>query len=197
MDSRKTNYKVLIPNWESSFKISESVRPKYWLWKDRDKLPKKYADIIDRHPKIIKTKAYCASPNGDLFVKNTKKVGHARYWVINGQQLYSGTLHPLVRSKITKYFHTYFTHYINQQLPRIVNIEGPLSISCDIYEIKRSHIPDIDNLWPLIKWFQDALQETGKIIDDCPDVIIESGRKRYHWVEDEKDRKLIFNIEKL
>lgn len=191
---KERTYHVTIPNWESSFLKSSSTRPKYWLWKDREKLPKKYSELLDRHPKIIKQKEYCTTPEGELFLKNTKKVGTPNIWVINGQQLYSGTMHPLIRSKITKYFHNYFANYIKAQLPIDISKEGLLSISCDIYEIKRAHIPDIDNLWPIIKWFQDALQETKRIPDDAPDFIIESGRKRYHWVTNETERKLVFTI---
>jgi len=45
-----------------------------------------------------------------------------------------------------------------------------------------------------MKWFEDALQESGVIPDDDPDYIIESGRKRYHFVDSEDKRKLVFHI---
>ena len=47
----------------------------------------------------------------------------------------------------------------------------------------------------LEKFFEDALQECGVIPDDSPKYVIESGRKRYHWVSTETERKLVFNIE--
>ena len=49
-------------------------------------------------------------------------------------------------------------------------------------------------MWLLEKFFEDALQEAGRIPDDNPDYVIESGRKRYHWVEKEDERHLIFTI---
>ena len=55
-------------------------------------------------------------------------------------------------------------------------------------------MPDIRNMWLWGKWFEDALQQSGVIPDDSPDWVIESGRKRYHWVKTEEERKLLFTI---
>ena len=52
-------------------------------------------------------------------------------------------------------------------------------------------------MWLLEKFFEDALQECGIIPEDNPDVVIESGRKRYYWVNEPKDRKLIFTIKEI
>jgi hypothetical protein len=185
-------YKVIIPLWQNYYEISKKKKAKYWLWKDKEKMPKTYKDKADRHPKIKGNKLYCATPDGEFFIKNTKTVGKPNKWIINGQQLYNGMLHPLLRSKIADYFHTYFSEYIQEQLDPEYFIGHKISVSCDIYEIKRGKIPDVDNLWPIIKWFQDALISTKMLIDDNPDYILESGRKRYYWVEDENERKLEF-----
>jgi hypothetical protein len=110
-----------------------------------------------------------------------------------------------MRGAITKYFHKYLFKYIKQQISKreIESINKfvykgsnhKLSISVDIYEIKRGIIPDIGNMWLWLKWFEDALQDAGIIPDDNPDYVIESGRTRYHWVENESERELVFNIE--
>jgi len=140
-----------------------------------------------------------------IVAKKSKKSGKPRYWTINGQGLYNATLHYRLRGTITKYFHKYLIKYIKQQITKkqiesINNIvykdsDHKLSISVDIYEIKRGKIPDIGNMWLWLKWFEDALQEAGVIPDDNPDYVIESGRTRYHWVDNESERKLVFNIE--
>ena len=131
-----------------------------------------------------------------VIAKKSRKSGRARHWTVNGQGLYNATLHFRARAKITKYFHKYLSKYIKQQIkkPIILDETTRLSISLDIYEIKRPKMPDIGNMWLWIKWFEDALQESGVIPDDNPDYVIESGRKRYHWVDNEKERKLIFHI---
>lgn len=78
-------YTVTIPNWEASYLKSENTRAKYWLWKDRAKLPKKYSTILSPKPLVKGAKAYCVDEEGNRFVKNTKKVGTANRWVLNGQ----------------------------------------------------------------------------------------------------------------
>jgi len=69
-----------------------------------------------------------------------------------------------------------------------------LSISLDIYDVRRGKMPDVSNLWLWTKWFEDALQETGVIEDDNPDYVEESGRTRYHFVDSVDKRKLVFHI---
>ena len=55
--------------------------------------------------------------------------------------------------------------------------------------------PDIGNVgWLLLKLFEDSLQEAGVLREDSPEYIMESGRSRYHWVDKEEKRKLVFRI---
>jgi len=110
--------------------------------------------------------------------------------------LYNATLNWRLRKTVAKYYHTYFSKYIKAQLKKPIIIpEGKyLSISCDIYEIRRRTMPDVSNMWLLEKFFEDSLQECKVIPGDDPDYVLESGRKRYHWVENEEDRKLVFTI---
>jgi len=139
-----------------------------------------------------------------LLAKKTKKTGKPRWWTINGQGLYNATLHFRARGKITKYFHKYLSKYIKEQLTKeniqtIDSLVYPestvrLGVSVDIYEVKRGKMPDIRNMWLWGKWFEDALQDCGIIIDDNPDYVIESGRTRYFWVDTVEERKLVFQI---
>jgi hypothetical protein len=142
--------------------------------------------------------------NKFVISKRSKKSGKPRRWTVNGQGLYNATMHYTVRSRVTKYFHTYLSGYIKTQISK-KNVEElnlmvykgsqtKLAISLDIYEIRKHKMPDIGNMWIWIKWFEDALQETGIIPDDNPDYVIESGRKRYHFVDNENERKLVFHI---
>lgn len=195
---------VVIPRWANKVLKSKSTKPKYWEVKDLSKLPKKHKDkiIIGRHINVFGQKAYIVDVNGDRFLKNTVKVGKPNYWILNGQDLYSAVLNWRLRKGIALYYHGYFSSYIKEQIksPLITENEKgiyALSISCDIYEIKRGLMPDVSNMWLLEKFFEDSLQECNVIPDDNPDYVIESGRKRYHWVETEQERKLIFNINKI
>lgn len=139
-----------------------------------------------------------------VLAKKTKATGKPRMWTINGQSIYNAAMHHYTRASVTNYFHNYLSKYIKEQINDEMmsliksnvgkNLPYKLSISLDIYEIKRGKIPDVGNLWLWIKWFEDALQECNVIPDDNPDYVIESGRKTYRWVDDDTKRKLVFNI---
>jgi len=136
--------------------------------------------------------------------KKSKKSGKPRYWTINGQGLYNATLHYRLRGTITKYFHKYLSKYIREQIIaeeiQTINLLvhpksfTKLGVSVDIYEVRRGKMPDVGNMWLWCKWFEDALQHCGVIPDDNPDYVIESGRKRYYWVDTAQERKLVFHI---
>lgn len=196
MDTLKelNSWQVIIPKWEWYYEKSKKTNPKYWLWKDKDKLPAKYnKDLMGF--KVFGSKVYCIDRNNERFLKNTNKVGKPNRWVVNGQGLYSGTLNWRLRKAIAKYYHEYFSSYIKEQLDIIPAVEGYyLSVSCDIYIKQRGNMPDASNMWPLEKFFEDALQECGIIEDDSPNYVRESGRKRYHFIEDDEERKLVFTI---
>jgi hypothetical protein len=191
MEATPSEYQVIIPEWMNSYQKSANTRPKYWLWKDRDKLPKKYRDVLKLSPLGI----YCSDEDGNKFLKNSKKVGTPNIWMLNGQDLYNAALNWRLRKSVAILFHEYFSEYIKEQLEPINLPEGKFfSVSCDIYEIKRGNMPDVSNMWLLEKFFEDALQICGIIPEDSPDYVIESGRKRYFWVENTSERKLVFTI---
>ena len=93
---------VTIPEWESSYLKSEKTRAKYWLWQDREKLPKKHTTVLMPYPLIIGAKAYCCNVAKERFIKNTKKAGKENKWVFNGQDLYNGVLNWRLRKSIAK-----------------------------------------------------------------------------------------------
>ena len=140
-----------------------------------------------------------------MLAKKSRKTGKPRMWTVNGQSIYNASMNFIVRAKITEYFHKYLSKYIKEQITsmqikHITANVGPdkphkLAISLDIYEVKRTRIPDVGNLWLWLKWFEDALQECRVIPDDNPDHVIESGRKTYHWVKTDEERKLVFTIQ--
>lgn len=193
MDVNDT-WSVTIPEWENYYLLSNKTMPKYWLWKDRFKLPLKYQTNLARIPLIKGKRAFCKNEEGERLLKNTRKVGTPNKWILNGQDLYSGKLHHTQRSKMVEYFHNYFGKYVDEQLQEPIALpEGyKLSISCEIYEILRTHIPDVSNMWILEKMFEDVLQIHNIIASDAPDIVRESGRKKYNWVTTPEERKLVF-----
>ena len=189
-------YTVTIPEWENSYLKSKEIRPVYWFWKDKLKLPKKHAIRDLNTPLIVGRTLYCQNELGERFLRNTLKVGKENRWILNGQDLYNAVMDWRLRKSVALYYHKYFSRYILEQLSPIPILEGfTLSISCEIYEIKRSHMPDVSNMWLLEKFFEDALQDCKIIPDDGPDFVQESGRKRYRWVTEPEERKLVFTVE--
>ena len=151
----KREWRVEIPEWANTYQKSAKAAPKYWEHKNRDKLPKKHAERLCVTPLIIGKKAYCCDSEGQRFLKNTKTVGKPNLWILNGQDLYNATVNWRLRKTIAQFYHKYFSNYIKAQLQPIELKEGEkFSISCDIYEIKRSPMPDASNMWLLEKFFE-------------------------------------------
>lgn len=192
----KKSWKVIIPQWENKITLSKKTKAKYWLWKHRSNLPKKYKDRLSPTPLHKGKHFYCKDADGNQFLKNTVKAGTPNEWVLNGQDLYNCSLGRFTRNTIVSYYHTYFGDFIKEQLtsPIIPTEAQYLSVSCDIYEIRRGIMPDVSNMWLLEKTFEDALQICEIITSDAPNIVRESGRKKYHWVDDIQKRQLVFNI---
>lgn len=188
-------YQVVIPKFKDRYQFSAKRKIKYYKWEERDKLPLKYKKEAINTPRIINKVAYIVNNNGERFIKNTKTAGTPNEWVLNTQDLYNAKLDWRKRRAVATYFHNYYTEFIKEQLTKIEIPNGKyLSISCDVYEIKRTPMPDITNLWLITKFFEDALVGCGVIPDDSPDYVLESGRHKYHWVNSKEERKLIFTI---
>ena len=162
MDWIMNEIQIIIPKFESHFILSKARRAKYRTKKD-----------------------------GSRYVSNPKYAGKPRLWRVNGQDLYSGVLHPQQRSKITKYYHEYLTKFIPKKLKLK---EFPISTRVEIHEVKQDVLPDASNLWIWLKWFEDVLTESEVIPDDGPNYVISSGPAKYVWVEREEQRKLVFII---
>lgn len=182
--------------YENHYILSKAMKPKYWKFKDKDKLPKKYLDNLSTEYKVVGKSSYCQDNQGNRFIKNTKSLGKAKYWVLNGQSFYNAAIHPRTRASIALHYHQVFEYYIKQANLKIeIPIDKSLKISVDIYVENSGIMPDVDNLWPLEKWFQDSLVNLGIIPDDSPKYIRSSGEKTYIWVNREDQRKLVFKID--
>lgn len=186
----KKGYTVIIKEWEKKVPIGES-RPTYYT--ASSKLPKKYKDTAVLK-KFGKSKQYWVD-KGTL-KKIVKKEGVTKTWNLNGQAFYSATIHWRLRSIIVGFYHKIFV----KEIKKVIKTEIPfythysLSISVDIYDIYSRSTPDASNMWLLEKMFEDALQIAKVLRDDRPEYVIESGRKRYYWVDNTSERKLVFRI---
>ena len=183
---------IKIPEFKTKFEISHSRRAKYY--KRGDKIPKKYSDLdfyaYDKDEFLIERYTY------KKIIKNTRVAGTPKYWVLNGQDLYSGNMHHLVRSKISTLVHEYLASFIGKASPIKLEKGEYLDIKCFMSELVGANNWDCDNKWPWTKWFQDTMVETGIIPDDSVGYIRSAGQIYFNEVSDIKDRSLIFVVEK-
>ncbi|MCK5788159.1 MAG: hypothetical protein KAH32_04145 [Chlamydiia bacterium] len=186
---RKNSYEIVIKEWKNSVPMGIS---KNTFYGEKSKLPAKY--VKNSVLKKFGKKNYWVDKDTKIRLIRTK--GKAIKWNLNGQAFYSASIHWTARTKIVKFYHKEFAKYIADvvQKPFEIYQDYGLSISVDIYEIFTKFTPDVTNMWLLEKMFEDTLQEMGLLRDDNPEFVIESGRKRYHWVNKPEDRKLIFKL---
>lgn len=173
-------WKVIIPDYVTHITLSQKRRAKYYTVENQDEIPKKYLKqgicFVDNIATLCDTK--------EKIVKNSKSAGKPRYWKINGQDLWSGNLHPHVRSKVNKELHEYFGKIIDEQI--VSNGFNFIEVSEDkrlffvyTFKINIKGSQDIDNMNVYVKTFSDTLTsynnpnqkeivKKGIIQDDSP-----------------------------
>jgi len=187
---------VTLQNYPRRIKLSNSIRTKYWLIKDRSKLPKKYLSkelvgkfqvqpgcvignkyIWKTHKKTsLKTEIRLADRETEEFIiRNPKVAGTARWITINGQKIYNAEYSPFTRQKIMKHIHDWMLLSL-QALTPITTF--PLYIECEVHDYKTDDIVVLSNwdifnrAYPFCKAFEDVLQELRIIPDDTIDYVI-------------------------
>lgn len=188
----------VICEYKDLYILKKNSKPIYYKKSEINKVPKYIKKTLSTEYLKVGLYDYLTDLEGNRIIKNKKVLGKPKYWKVNGQALYSGTLHPLIRKNITLIYHEYFKDAIIKA--GLSKIEIPddygLKIALNIHEYrdKSGVIPDIDNLWPLEKWFTDSLVELGIIPDDSPKYVINNGEKCYKWIDNDQMRSLEFNI---
>jgi|15BtaG_2_1085339.scaffolds.fasta_scaffold00010_19 hypothetical protein len=186
-------WKLTIPNYEDKVPISQKRRAKYFKQNEsKPRLPKKHLSKIQSgHFKYDKL-GYLVDENKNRVLANPIVAGTPRYWTINGQRIYDGSLHYTARSKVARWMHGYLGAYISK-LPALHIPEGCyLRVWIDMYKPADNQNWDCDNQWPWTKWFLDTLVEHKKIPEDNVQYIRSSGQITYIPSD---ERKLVFNIQ--
>lgn len=190
-------YKLIIPLYEKGYELSKHQRAKYWKCKDLNKAPQRVKKNF-YNCKVFGNDIFLTSITGERFLKNTIKAGTPNIWKANMQDLYNGTLHPLTRGKVTKYFHHYFQSYIEKQLvnPIVFSEEVFLKISLIVYDDALTFNLDLFNFGSIyIKWFEDALVLSKKIPNDNLKYIRDTGQTTFINIKNSDDRKVEFKLE--
>lgn len=170
---------------------------------------KTYKELYDKNAKD-KYKYYLYKDTFDSFndifspiLCNPKKVGKPRYYLINGQDIYSGKLREFARGHVMDEIKKCYLPYI-ENLPVIDCY--PIKIKCQLYDTiknfynSRMDNPvgqpwDVDNyVFPYMKAFPDILVREGKIRNDDRLHLPSSIGVDFVPIKNHNDRKLVFTI---
>tara|TARA_R100001530_G_scaffold134565_1_gene109681 strand:- start:554 stop:1138 length:585 start_codon:yes stop_codon:yes gene_type:complete len=190
----KKVWKIVIPNYIDKVPISQRRRTKYYRKNESTiaSLAKKYKDGITSGKYYWDNKGYLIDFSKNRVVANPMSAGTPKYWTINGQRLYDGTLHYAVRAKVSRFMHIYLKDFI-EEIPTIkLNDIEKIRVWIDMYRPIGTGNWDVDNQWVWTKWFLDTLVEHEKIPGDHVKYVTSAGQITF--IESD-ERKLVFNIQ--
>ena len=179
---------VRIPEYITHVQLAKARKPKYY---------KKGSATANNRPAKYKTKHYkfnregwLCSPSGERVVANPKSAGTPRFLKINGQQLYSGNMNAMVRSKVVNEIKAFFGKYV-KDLPAM---KVPVRLESDLYAPLAAKNWDLDNQWIYHKCFLDALVAAGVIPDDNVMFVTQAPAFRYFPVDTAEERAIVYRI---
>lgn len=174
--------------------VAQKIRPKYYH-KSKFK-PYTNKDL----PKRFKSDKYSINENGfiidsstkEQIISNSRKAGEARFWIVNFQSIYNGSLNKHARNNYLIKLKDLLKDTVDE-IPIIT--EFPIKIEFFIYS---NEMPvDLGNKSPCYyKVFEDLLQDLGKIPNDSSEYIQDTGRTK--WIPTPKHKeKMEFHISKI
>ena len=175
---------LIIPEYITHVELSKKRKTKYYT--KGSKIPKKYSQF-----KKFDLKGRLLGADGYPLVANPATAGQPRLLKINGQQLYSGNMNPMMRSKVVGLIKQFFKPFA-ESVP--VQEELPLRIESDLYTPLAAKNWDLDNQWIYHKCFLDALVAAGKVPDDNVMYITQAPAFRYFPVDNPEERKIIYRL---
>jgi hypothetical protein len=175
---------IEIPEYITHVELSKRRKAKYYC--KGMKVPKKYDKF-----KKFDLKGRLLGADGLPIVANPAVANKPRLQKINGQQLYSGNMNPMVRSKVVgiikEFFHTFTTG-----IEPITSL--PIRVESDLYAPLAAKNWDLDNQWIYHKCFLDSLVASGVVPDDNVMFITQAPAFRYFPVDNPEERKIIYRL---
>jgi hypothetical protein len=178
--------KIEIPSYITHVQLSKHRRRKYYTIKSKN-IPKKYkTDKYHFNKKGILVEKLTGEP----VIANPRVAGTPRLKKINGQEIYTGNISPIIRSKIVREMKNFYRDYF----PLNHKIRDICKIRLDIYNAVGDGNQDLDNMsWIIVKVIQDVLVET-KILPEDNITVINGYEVEFHPVASEDDRKLVVTL---
>lgn len=167
---------IIISNYPDKVIVSRQRRPVYFVnnptKKGKREIPKKYK--IDRY--FFNREGYLTDrQTNERVIANTRSVGTPRYWVVNFQDIWSGVVAAQLRAALANKIKDILRPYITAVVP----IEGselyPLRLEIELHN--STFTVDASNKGVIYtKIIEDLLVTEGKIPDDSPEYINDTGR---------------------
>ena len=174
---------IVIPEYITHVELSKSRKAKYY--KRGQATPKKYEKYkkYDLQGRLLDEK-------GEPIIANPRIAGTPKLMKINGQQLYSGNMNPLVRSKVVNKIKEFFADYI----PAGMQVQVPTRLEADLYAPLAAKNWDLDNQWIYHKCFIDALVAKSVLPDDNVMFVTQAPGFLYYPVTEPEERQLIYRL---
>lgn len=134
---------------------------------------------------------------------NEKKAGTPRFYLIKGQDIYSGNLREHMKGNIMNKIKESYLPFIKDILPII---DYPVKIECELHDTIKNFYDrsknlgqrwDVDNYaYPYMKAFPDLLVEKRILFDDDRLHLTQPPNPIFYPIDNHEDRKLVFIISK-
>lgn len=185
---------IVIPDYPDKILISKARRPVYYvmegsLVKGKTKIPPSFMDSTKYH---FNQGVLMNTKTGKPQLANPKNAGQPRYWVVNFQQIWNGS--------IAKHGRNGRVEKLKEMLEPYMELNGLLPINrfpvaIEIYIHDTEFPVDVSNRGVIYtKVIEDLLVTKGHLIDDSAEFVNDSGRVKYVRIEDKKDKKMVINI---
>lgn len=179
---------VTIPQYITHVQLAKARKAKYF--KKGTATAKKRAAKYKHKMYTWNKQGWLVSPSGERVVANSKSAGTPRFLKINGQQLYSGNMNAMVRSKVVNEIKDFMATYVKDLEPMKV----PIRVESDLYAPLAAKNWDLDNQWIYHKCFLDALVNAGVIPDDNVMFVTQAPAFRFFPVEHKEDRAIVYRL---
>lgn len=184
---------IEIPDYPDKILISKARRPVYYVQKGKGLRGK------EEIPKSYKTEAYTfkdgflvKKATQDKVLANPRTAGTARYWVVNFQEIWNGRVSGAGRAAKIEKIKEALRPYISKVIPIA---HYPVRIEIELCNTQFNI--DASNKGVIYtKVIEDLLVSEGKLVDDSPAYVNDTGRIKLTIVQTEAERKMIVRIYK-
>lgn len=196
--TRQLLRQIVIPDYPDQVLISKARRAVYYvskisLVKGKTEIPKSFLKDRTKY-KFDERGVLMNVRTGSAQLANPKTAGTPRYWRVNFQDIWNGSMAKHGRSsRIDKLKEIIQPHIAFHRKNIGFLADKPIAIEIFLYD---TDFPvDVSNRGVIYtKVIEDLLVSEGVLTDDSAEYVNDSGRCKYIKVQDKKDKKMVINI---